>query len=433
MVACSQVCVRRLAKGSWALQMRFWRFLANERVTTEKIVAGWSERTREAAAGRHVLAIQDTSEIKFATTPERRRGLGKVKKGNAYGVLLHAMIGVDADSGALLGLVGGKVWSRAGDSATPHAGRTLADKESSRWIATAEAAEEVLAAAAQMTVIHDREGEFYANWARYAEARSGELGGRVHQLTRLRDDHTVLKGGTVRTAVAALAPAAKATIELRERADRAARTAHVVVRFGKVDLRRPKNSIEKSLPASIAVNVVEILEPHPPKGAEPVRWILLTTHAIETVQDAWRIVGWYGRRWIIEQVFRTLKLQGLRIEDSQLASAERLCKLVAIAAKAAVIAVQLVQARDGGEDQPASLAFSQDEIKLLLVLNRRLQGRTAHQQNRHPPDSLAWAAWIIAKLGGWHEYETKPPGPITMYNGLTDFRAMAAGWALQVA
>src|SRR3970040_2168676 len=104
MVARSQVCVRRLADGCWAAQMRVWGFLGNERVTTEKLIEGWSDRTREAAAGRHVLAIQDTSEIKFATTPERRRGLGKVKKGNAFGVLLHAMIGVDADSGALLGL-----------------------------------------------------------------------------------------------------------------------------------------------------------------------------------------------------------------------------------------------------------------------------------------------------------------------------------------
>jgi hypothetical protein len=429
MVARSQVCVRRLAAGCWARQMRLWRFLANERVTTEKIVEGWSDRTREAAAGRHVLAIQDTCEIKFATTPERRRGLGKVKKGNAYGVLLHAMIGVDADSGVLLGLVAGKVWSRAGDVARPHAKRRLADKESNRWIETAAAAEEVLAQAAQITVVHDREGEFYANWAGYAEAP----GGRVHQLTRLLNDHAALKGGTVRKAVAALPPAAKGTIALRERADRAARTAHVVVRFGRIDLKRPKNTIEKDLPASIGVQVVEIVEPHPPKGAEPVHWILLTTHAIETAADAWRIVGWYGRRWIVEQLFRTLKLQGLRIEDSQLASADRLCKLVAIAAKAAAIAVQLVQARDGGNAEPASLAFSGDEIKVLMALNRRLQGRTARQQNPHTPDSLAWAAWIVAKLGGWHEYETKPPGPITMHNGLASFRAMAAGWALKVA
>jgi hypothetical protein len=431
MVACSQVCVRRLAKGSWAVQMQFWRFLANERVTTEKVIEGWSERTREAAAGRHVLAIQDTSEIKFATTPDNRRGLGKIKKGNAFGVLLHAMIGVDANSGSLLGLVSGKVWSRAGDTATSHAKRTLEDKESGRWISTAAATEAVLSEAARITVVHDREGEFYANWASYAHADG--TGGRVHQLTRMMTDHALLKGGTVRTSVAALPAAGKGTIELRERTNRAARTAHVVLRFGAVDLKRPRNTPEKGLPASVRVQVVEIAEPHPPKDAEPVHWILLTTHAIETAADAWRVVGWYRQRWTIEQLFRTLKLQGLRIEDSQLASADRLCKLVAIAAKAAAITLQLVQARHGRGSDPARLSFTPHEIKVLVALNQRMQGRTARQKNPYPPDSLAWAAWIVAKLGGWHEYEAKPPGPITMHHGLTYFRTFAAGCELQLA
>jgi hypothetical protein len=69
-------------------------------------------------------------------------------------------------------------------------------------------------------------------------------------------------------------------------------------------------------------------------------------------------VVWYRQRWIIEQFFRTLKLQGLRIEDSQLETADRLLKMVAIAAKAAVIIMQLVQARDGGDSQLARIAFT---------------------------------------------------------------------------
>jgi len=94
--------------------MRYWRFIANSRVTVDRLVEGWSEQTRIAVRDRHVLAIQDTSDIKFSTTQDDRRGLGKVGKGNVFGVLLHAMITVDADSGACLGLAGGKVWTRKG-------------------------------------------------------------------------------------------------------------------------------------------------------------------------------------------------------------------------------------------------------------------------------------------------------------------------------
>lgn len=399
--------------------MQFWRFLANDRVTIDKLIASWSDQTRPAAAGRHVLAIQDTSEIRFATTPQERRGLGKIKKGNIHGALLHAMIGIDAESGAMLGLVDGQVWTRQGDVTTPHAKRTVADKESARWIVTADRAKQVLAEAATITVVADRESDFYAHWSRTPDRN-------VHLLTRLMNDHAVVQGGTVRKALTGMSPAGHAIIQLRQRPDRRPRAAHLSIRFGYLQLKRPKNCVEADLPQLVGVNVVEVLEPRPPTDAEPVHWILLTTHDVNSIADAWRIVDWYERRWIIEQFFRTLKRQGLNIEGSQLETADRLCKLIAIAAKAAAIVIQLVQARDGHDWQPASLAFTPDDIQLIAVLNRNMQGRTQRQKNPHTLHSLAWAAWVIAKLGGWHEYEAKPPGPITFFNGLAQFRAHSA-------
>jgi len=68
--------------------VRFNRLLGNAKVTTERIIESWSDGTVAAAEGRHVLAIQDTSEINFTTTAERRRGLGETAKGNVHGLLL---------------------------------------------------------------------------------------------------------------------------------------------------------------------------------------------------------------------------------------------------------------------------------------------------------------------------------------------------------
>jgi len=323
--------------------MQYWRLVSNPRVSTEKLIEGWSERTREAAVGRHVLAIQDTSELKFATTQDNRRGLGKVKKGTGYGALLHAMIGIDADRGSLLGLVGGRIWTRQGDVEIVRAKRPLKNKESERWVSTAKQARQTLAGATMVTLVSDRESDFYANWALSPAAN-------VHLLTRLMNDHAVVKGGTVRKALSPLPFVGKAVVELRERPTRRARTAHLSLRFASMDLVRPKNTIEKDLPRTIAVNVIEVVEANPPGNAEPVHWILLTTHDVSTLEQALRIVEWYRQRWIIEQFFRTLKQQGLRIEDSQLTTADRLCKLIAIAAHAAAIIMQLVQARDGHDD-----------------------------------------------------------------------------------
>src|ERR1035441_7506300 len=94
MVARKTICLRRLG-GNRRGELQAGRFFANPKVTAAKIVEGWSLRTGAAVTGRHVLAIQDTTEVKFPTRAERRRGLGPVKQGNTYGVLVHAMIGWD--------------------------------------------------------------------------------------------------------------------------------------------------------------------------------------------------------------------------------------------------------------------------------------------------------------------------------------------------
>ena len=89
MVARASLCGRRAAHGHRSQIVRYGRFLANQKVTLEALLAGWGEQTGLAAAGRHVLAIQDTSEINFTTAPERRRGLGEAHNHEARPAILH--------------------------------------------------------------------------------------------------------------------------------------------------------------------------------------------------------------------------------------------------------------------------------------------------------------------------------------------------------
>ena len=57
MVARKTVCLRQLG-GNRGGELQAGRFFANPKVTAAKLVAGWSDRTGAACAGRHVLAIQ---------------------------------------------------------------------------------------------------------------------------------------------------------------------------------------------------------------------------------------------------------------------------------------------------------------------------------------------------------------------------------------
>lgn len=424
MVARKKVCLRQLGGGR-AEEVRFGRFLANPKVTVERLIEGWSEQTAVAAQGRHVLAIQDTSEFNFPTTAQRRRGLGEIGKGVGRGALLHAMLALDAQDGSCLGLVAGRVWTRAGRVTVPHQQRPLAARESERWLSTAEAAKTVLARAATVTVIADRESDIYAEWARIPADN-------VHLITRVKKDRRLHKAGKLYGFGAALPAADTRMIELRERAGRAPRRVELTLRFATVELRRPDKTGEPGLPDSVCLRYVEVVELEPPCGIEPLHWRLLTTHPVDDVDSAWQIVDWYRQRWIIEQLFRVMKLQGLQVEASQLDTADRLLKLIAIAAKAACLTLQLVQARQGDDRRAADLAFTPAEVDTLQALSPQLEGKTALQKNPHPEHSLAWASWIIARLGGWDGYpSSRPPGPITFKNGLEYFRAIATGWALR--
>ena len=425
MVAGKDVCLRRLAKGNRAREVRFNRFLGNAKVTTEALIEGWSEGTAAAAEGRHTLAIQDTSEINFATTAKRRRGLGEIGKGNGRGVLLHPMLAVDAENGSCLGLLSGQVWTRKGRRTVSHDLRDLSDKESQRWIATALAAKPLLAKAAMVTALGDRESDIFALYASATEQR-------FHVIARSMHDRKLADGTGLYAAGEAMAVVDQRAIVLPARAQRTERVALLGLRFGAANLARPRTRFLRHLPESLPLSLVDVREIDPQAGTEPLHWRLLTTHPVTNAEEAWRIVEWYKRRWLIEQFFRVLKTQGFKLEDSQIATADRLLKLVAIAAKAAVITLQLLQARDGRGHQPVRLVFDADEIATLKALNQNLEAQSKRLKNPHPPDSLAWAAWIIGRLGGWDGYpSSKPPGPITMKHGLEYLYAVAVGWSLK--
>jgi hypothetical protein len=426
MVARASTCVRRLSRGQRSQEVRFGRFLRNDKVTIERLIEGWSEQTAPAAAGRHVLAIQDTSEINIPTTPNRRRGLGEIGKGTGRGLLVHAMVAIDADTGNCLGLVGGRIWTRTGRVTVPHDQRALSDRESERWVSTGEQAKSVLAAAAMITIIGDRESDLYPFWATLP-------GPNLHLLGRVMHDRYLADKSSLYAAGEHFAWAGTRTIDLPARGPNCpARSAHLKVRFGPVSLRRPDGKHHRHLPESAAFTLVEVVEEAPPENTEPLHWRLLTTHEVRDAVTAWRIVDWYRQRWIIEQLFRLMKTQGLRLEDSQIETADRLLKLAAIATKAAAVILQLLQARGGKSAEPASTAFVEHEVAVLDALNGEYTGKSALQRNPHPPRSLAWAAWIIGRLGGWDGYpSSKPPGPITFRHGLEQFRSIAQGWSLR--
>ena len=62
------------------------------------------------------------SEINFTPSAAGRHGLGRAGNGRNPGSVLHAVVAVDAQDGAVLGLVDVAIWTRAGEPVKPRAG-----------------------------------------------------------------------------------------------------------------------------------------------------------------------------------------------------------------------------------------------------------------------------------------------------------------------
>jgi Transposase DDE domain len=182
--------------------------------------------------------------------------------------------------------------------------------------------------------------------------------------------------------------------------------------------------------------VVDVIETDPPAGAAPpLHWRLLTTHPVRSLAEAEQIVAWYRQRWTVEQVFRTLKSAALAVEQSQIEEARRFTKMAVVGLIAAVRIVQITQARDGRTGQAMTDAIDAAQAMALRAINATLQGRTEKLCNPHAPESLAWLAWIVARLGGWSGYTSRgyrPPGPKTIARGLARLDGLLDGWNLAI-
>src|SRR6266545_4837987 len=261
-----------------------------------------------------------------------------------------------------------------------------------------------------VTVIGDRESDIYEEFDRIPDART-------HLLTRACRDRALVGGGRLFGITESWPVRHRFKLEVRAQPGRPARTARVALRFGEVTIKRPGNCSDPAASPQLVLRLVEVRELDPAVEA-PIHWRLLTTHEVTTVAQALQIVGWYRGRWHVEQLFRTSKSQGLDIESSQVEAAEALFKLAAIAMIAATKIMQLVLARDGTVDRPATDVVAAEQLPMLEALNASLEGKTAKQKNPHPQQSIGWLAWIIARLGGWTGYASeRPPGPITMRRG----------------
>lgn len=429
------VIVNRLAKNRSEI-VGIGRLLAHDKVSEEALIEEMVERCGKNVVRKHVLAIQDTTEINYALHQGKLSkddpDLGPVGNNKDIGFFLHPMLVLDALDAFPLGVASVKIWNRKWDKETKvernYKNQPIEDKESNKWIESAQKAKEVLRNAAMVTIISDSESDIYEEFINVPDQKTHLLV-RAVQNRALRDSKMLLN-----EFLASQEKMGMYELEIRDdHKKRKPRKAKIEVRFTRVTIKRPSGAKAK-VQASVtmwAVEARESSETAPGGDEEPILWRLLTTHEVTTCEQALTIILWYYWRWTIEQLFRTMKSEGINIEGTFIESGKKLKKLAILAVDGATRVMQLVKNRDGKEVRPVSIAFVQKQTELIKELMPEYEGKTEKQKNPFPENSLAWAAWLIARIGGWKGYQkARPAGPITMKRGLEIFERMYEGWRI---
>lgn len=335
---------------------------------------------------RHVLLIEDTTEINLQKHVNRVSGLGTVGNGKDVGFFVHPLLAVDAQEGICLGLAGLNIWQRTEGKAEDYKKLPIEEKESFRWIETAEAGKSRLSNAQLLTVVADREADIYELWDRLPDERT-------HVLVRAAQDRSLALTETETEQrlfawMDALIVKGSYELELAKTKKRSNHKALMNVKFSQVSIKRPQSHANKKASSHLILTVIDVCEDASSviDNEAPIHWRLLTTHEVTSMTQARQCIEWYCQRWHIEQTFRTVKSEGLDIESSLIETGEKLEKLAVLAFSAAVKVMQLVMARDGSY-RPATDAFDEADIEVLQHVNKTLEGKTEKQKNHYEQGS----------------------------------------------
>jgi hypothetical protein len=414
---------------SAAEQRSFYRLFNNESFTEEEIAKSIVNRCGEICNGRHVLSIQDTVEYNLNDSRGRIKagsGLGSTGQKDILGFMMHHSFIVDASIGTALGYSYIKLWDRPEGGPDKHergySDLPIEEKESYKWIEASLKSKELLQQAKSITIVADRESDIYDMMALIPDTKT-------HILLRCRVNRQLTDKVKLYNHMAELP--VMHTYELSLTGDKRkgtkTRVAKMEARWSKITVVRPSKS-DKKLPATVTLNCVEVREQGKTNG---IVWRLFTTHSVENAEQAMQIIEWYKQRWYIEQIHRLLKTDGFRIERSQLEQGWAIRKLTMLAMMAVLRILQLMLACEDESSQSIEEVFDEPQRQCLEMANHKLKGTSEKQSNPFDPKSLKWAAWIIARLGGWKAYTSqRKPGPIVLQKGLAKFYNMFEGWQL---
>jgi hypothetical protein len=394
-----------------------YRFLASAAFGTADLEAALHQACRQRAAAYDlILAVQDTTELTFSSSPALAEASDQL--------WVHSTLAV-SPAGVPLGLLHQQRWTRPADEPGTRAARRqrpFTDKESYRWLTSRQAVERLIPATQTVLMVADREADIFELFA-LPRPENSEL------LIRATRNRVVNSPERYLWATLQATPCAGVMyVPVRRQPERPARQARLEVRFRTRELPPTKYGCPKPELAPPRVTAIYVREAGGPPQTAPVEWLLLTTLPVATLAQAIACVRYYTLRWLIERYHYVLK-SGCKLEASQLRSQGALERLVVLYSAVAWRLLWLTHEARRDSTQPCTVAFTTAEWQTLW----RLSWGPAQVLPASAPPLGEVIHWL-GRLGGFPDRRGDgEPGVKVLWRGLTRLQDILIGFELALS
>lgn len=412
--------------GKWSDVMGFYRLLGNPRVNKDEILQAHFQSTVERMKEhKRILVIQDTTVLSFGTHLSLDEELGSIAMGKygsrGKGLFLHPTIAY-SDQGVPLGILDHLLWSREKLTREDE----LWYSEQRKWFFGIDAAEKAkrMLPTTQMIVVADREG------GASTETLVHALNAKTDFVFRAKYNRIGDEGEKIRQKSFESPSLGKIVLEIERQSARAAsknkkksaakqkRKAHLDVHVCSFTLPVQARKLQpgEKVPSNLRLQAVLVTEAQPPKGVEPVEWLLITTLEVTTFEQAFDVISIYKKRWKIETFFKYLKT-GCRVEDCMVQSLDRLDKMILI--------LSLVAWRLQGLQEVLSLQSNASCLKVMTDDEWKTLYTQVHGENRKltfklpkkPPTVASVVKWLGILGGHLQRKNDLPAGALLIWRG----------------
>lgn len=400
-----------------------YRLCDADDVTHAAVIAAARQHTfsRIAETPGSVLMLHDATELDFNTLTSLADDLGQIGTGSRRGYVCQNVLAVCADTGEVLGVVDQILHRRdeVPENETLSQLRERKTRESLLWLhGTAHLPRDT-----KLIDVSDQGSDTFefleheSNSGRRFVVRACKVR-KVYAGHKPTGPQRYLKEYT-----RSLPELGRFTMDVQAQRGRKARKgAEFVLRGGPLLVCPPHARHGNHGDDPLPLYVVQITEVDPPAGEKAIEWTLLTNEPVRTLADAWRVTGWYERRWIVEEYHKAQKT-GCRIEDMQFTTTARLEPAIALLS---VVAVTLLNLRDASRRRDATTRrattiLMPDYVKVLSLWRYRevREDLTVHD-----------FFYALARLGGHQNRKgDHRPGWLVLWRGWTKLQAMLDGYA----